>query len=217
MGQFSAYETAGGSNTGLNSQASTILSLNGMDNSMNELRNTYGNIGTRINNITKPITDATNGVIQQNLSMGGQAANNAAKEYSAREAQAGGTGAGAGVVKAQALMSVLGQNANLKLQSANSVANIQKEGLSLSAQIAQQMAALRQNYAQTLATYVTNKNQQDIAAANAILQNVHPSGTWATMANGQVAIDPSSQASYAQYQSGMAQRGQAANFLAGII
>ena len=217
MSTFDSFAVAGGSNSGLQSSLQQSLGLNGVTNSLSELSQTYNNMGSKIAGITKPITDATNQSLQQNLSMGGQAATNAAKEYSAREAQAGGTGAGSGVVKAQALMGVLGQNSALKLQSANTVASLQKEGLSMQAQLAAQMAQLRQSYASTLANYVTQQNQQGIAAATAVLQNVHPTGTWATNNQGMVANDPSSQASYANYNNQMAQRSQASSFLAGIV
>jgi hypothetical protein len=217
MGQFDQFAMTTNSlgGQGSNSQVAASLSPFAAANNMGELSSQYYNMGKNIAGITKPITDATNESLQQNLSMGGQAANNAGAEYAARQMQQGGSATGAGVVKAQTMMGVLGQNNQLKMQAANTVAGLQSQGLSMQAQMAQQMASLRQSYATALANYTTQSNAQAQSAAQFLLTNNKgaPSGQWTTNNFGQIT---SGADNYSAYQGYLGQQSQARNFLAGI-
>lgn len=129
------------------------------DQNMGELLSAYGGIGAAFDP-TEQVA-ARNNAIGYNTSAGTQMANNAATEYSNRAAQSGASQLGAGVVKAQAMMPVLAQNAALKTDAADIAAKTHQEGASLAAQIASTIGNLRTSYLQTLTQ--TAMGQQQLA------------------------------------------------------
>lgn len=102
---------------------------------------------------------ARNNQIGYNTAAGGQAANNAATEFSNRAAQSGASGLGAGVVKAQAMMPVLQQNAALKTDAADVAAKAHQDAAGLAAQIASTIGNLRTSYLNTLTGFASSQQQ----------------------------------------------------------
>lgn len=129
------------------------------DSNMGELLQSYAGVGAAFDPTGQ--VQARNDAIGYNTSAGGQAANNAATEYSNRAAQSGASGLGAGVVKAQAMMPVLAQNAALKTDAADVAAKAHQEGATLASQIAGTIANLRTSYLSTLTGYA--QGQQGLA------------------------------------------------------
>jgi hypothetical protein len=127
------------------------------DSNMGELLKSYAGIGAAFDPTGQ--VNARNDAIAYNSSAGGQAANNAATEYSNRAAQSGASGLGAGVVKAQAMMPVLAQNAALKTDAADVAAKAHQEGATLAANIANTIGQLRTSYLSTLTGYATGQQQ----------------------------------------------------------
>lgn len=124
---------------------------------MGELLDTYAGIGAAFDPTDQ--INARNNAISYNTSAGGQAANNAATEYSSRASQSGSSGLGAGVVKAQAMMPVLSQNATLKTQAADIAAKSHQDATSLASQIAGTISQLRTSYLSTLTGYAQGQQQ----------------------------------------------------------
>lgn len=129
------------------------------DSSMGELLQTYSGIGAAFDPSGQ--VAARNEAIGYNTSAGGQAANNAATEYSNRASQSGASQLGAGVVKAQAMMPVFARNASLKTDAADVAAKSHREAAGLAAQISSTIGQLRQSYLSTLTGYATG--QQGLA------------------------------------------------------
>lgn len=127
------------------------------DSQLGELLQTYGGIGSNFDPTGQ--VQARNDAIGYNTSAGTQAANNAATEYSNRAAQSGASQLGAGVVKAQAMLPVLSQNASLKTQAADVAAKAHQDAAGLAAQIASTIGNLRTSYLSTLTGYAQGQQQ----------------------------------------------------------
>lgn len=127
------------------------------DASMKELTDTYAGIGAAFDPTAQ--VNARNNQIAYQTSQGGQTANNAATEYSNRAAQAGGSGLGAGAVKAQAMMPVMSANAQLRTDAADVAAKAHQDAISLASQVAGTIGNLRQSYLSTLTSYATGQQQ----------------------------------------------------------
>lgn len=130
------------------------------DSQLAELMQTYGGINTAFDPSGQ--VQARNDAIGYNTSAGTQAANNAATEYSNRAAQSGASQLGAGVVKAQAMLPVLSQNAQLKTNAADVAAKAHQDAAGLAAQVANTIGNLRQSYLQTLTGYATGQQQMGL-------------------------------------------------------
>lgn len=151
-------------------QQSSVPNINGIqmpdwlkgntDNQLAELTQTYGGINTAFDPSGQ--VQARNDAIGYNTSAGTQAANNAATEYSNRAAQSGASQLGAGVVKAQAMLPVLSQNAALKTQAADVAAQSHQAAAGLAAQVASTIGNLRQSYLQTLTGYAQGQQQMSL-------------------------------------------------------
>lgn len=129
------------------------------DANMSELLNTYSGIGAAFDPTAQ--VNARNAQIANNTSQGNQAANNAANEYSARAEQSGASGLGAGAVKAQSLMPVMSQNAQLRTDAADVAAKAHQDAISLASQVAGTIGQLRNSYLSSLTSYATG--QQTLA------------------------------------------------------
>ena len=140
------------------------------DSNLQELLGAYNYLSSAFDPSAQ--VQARNDAIGYNTAAGGQAANNAATEYSNRASQSGGSQLGAGVVKAQAMMPVLQQNAKLKGEAADIAAKTHQEGASLAAQIAGTIGSLRSSYLSALTGFATDqqKMQQQNNQFNAGLQ-----------------------------------------------
>lgn len=132
------------------------------DDHIGELLKTYAGIQTAFDP-TKQV-QARNNAIAYNTTAGTQAANNAATEYSNRAAQTGTSQLGAGVVKAQAMLPVLAQNAALKTDAADIAAKSHQEGANLAAKIAMTIGESRQRYLQALTGYATDQQKLQMSA-----------------------------------------------------
>lgn len=131
------------------------------DSNLGELTSAYAGIGAAFDPSGQ--VKARNDAIGYNTSAGTQAANNAATEFSNRAAQSGASQLGAGVVKAQAMMPVLAQNAALKTDAADVAAKAHQEGATLASQIASTIGQLRQSYLSQLTSYATGQQQLGLA------------------------------------------------------
>jgi len=132
------------------------------DQNLTELLNTYAGVNSAFDPSGQ--VAARNNSIAQNTASGNQAANNAAREYTNRAAQSGGSSLGAGVVKAQSLLPVMSSNNQLQTQAADIAAKAHQDAASLSSQIANTIGQLRQSYLGTLADFSTK--QQGMAIQN---------------------------------------------------
>jgi hypothetical protein len=126
----------------------------------NELMNTFNRVSQMFN--PRPLRQAYGSLIGNTLSTGQQLANNAGGEYLNRAQQSGGSSLGAGVAQAQAYLPFLNQVSQLQTQKAKDVMGAKEAGISLQAQIAAQLANLRQSYASSLAQFQTQQRGQDI-------------------------------------------------------
>lgn len=129
------------------------------DANLGELTSSYAGVGAAFDPSGQ--VAARNNAIGYNTSAGTQAANNAATEYSNRAAQSGASQLGAGVVKAQAMMPVLQQNAALKTDAADVAAKAHQEAATLASQIAGTIGQLRMSYLGQLTQYA--QGQQGLA------------------------------------------------------
>lgn len=127
------------------------------DSNLQELLQTYASIPSAYSPAAQE--SAYNSAIGYNTTAGNQAANNAATAYSNSAAQSGGSQLGAGAVKAQALLPVLSQNAQLKVQSANTAAQDYQSAATLAAQVANNIDQLRTSYLGTLTSYAQSQQQ----------------------------------------------------------
>lgn len=141
------------------------------DSQLGELMSTYGGIQSAFDPSGQ--VQARNDAIGYNTSEGTQAANNAATEYANRATQSGGSALGAGVVKAQAMLPVLSQNAALKTDAADVAARAHHDAASLASQVASTIGQLRTSYLGTLAGYTSDQqrmqmqgNQFNVGQAN---------------------------------------------------
>lgn len=130
------------------------------DSQMGELLKTYSGIGAAFDPTAQ--VKARENAATYNLASGTSAANNAATEYANRAAQSGASSLGAGAVKAQAMMPVLGQNAALKTDAADIAAKSHEDAISLASQIAGTISQLRTSYLGTLTGYITQQQQLDL-------------------------------------------------------
>lgn len=130
----------------------------GADKNISELLQTYSSIPAAFDPTGQ--IKARNNAIAYNTSAGGQAANNAATEFANRASQSGGSALGAGVVKAQALMPVLAENASLKGQAADIAAKAHQDAASLAASVAATIGGLRDSYLKTLTSF--SQGQQEL-------------------------------------------------------
>lgn len=173
--QTAANSTSASSNIpGINQiEMPDWLSTNADDN-LGELLDTYAKIPGAFDPSGQ--VKARNDAIAYNTTSGGQAANNAATEFSNRAAQSGASQLGAGVVKAQAMMPVLAQNAALKTDAADVAAKSHQQAATLASQIAGTIGELRQGYLATLTGYAQGqqnfalnkyKSEQDVASSAA--------------------------------------------------
>lgn len=131
----------------------------GANSSMQELLNTYNSIPQAFNPNAQ--IAARNAAIGYNTSQGNQTANNAASQYANAAMQSGGSTLGAGVVKAQSMLPVMQQNAELRTQGADIAAQSHEEAASLAGQIAGTIGQLRQSYLNSLTQY--SQGQQQLA------------------------------------------------------
>lgn len=130
------------------------------DQNLSELLQSYAGVGAAFDPSGQ--VQARNDAIGYNTAAGGQAANNAATEYANRAAQSGGSSLGAGVVKAQAMLPVMQQNAALKTDAADVAAKSHKEAATLSSQIASTIGQLRNSYLQSLTGYATDQQRMQL-------------------------------------------------------
>lgn len=130
-----------------------------------ELQDQYSKVPAEYQNAIAPLRNAFNNTVSYNTSLGTQAANSAAQEYTARAAQSGATSSASGVVRAQSLLPVFQQNAQARSQEAGTEAQFQTQAVNLQANIANQLASLRNSYASTLANFITQRRSQDLSAA----------------------------------------------------
>lgn len=138
-------------------QLPSWLSSSGANSNIKELTDTYAGIGAAFDPSAQ--VAARNNQIGYNTSAGNQAANNAATDYSNRAAQSGASGLGAGAVKAQSLMPVLSQNAQLRTDAADVAAKAHQDATSLAAQVAGTIGQLRTSYLSSLTQYATGQQQ----------------------------------------------------------
>lgn len=124
---------------------------------LGELIQSYAGVGAAFDPSGQVQT--RNDAIGYNTSQGGQAANNAATEYSARAAQSGASQLGAGVVKAQAMLPVMQQNAALKTDAADVAAKSHQQAAGLASQIASTIGQLRTSYLNSLTGYATDQQR----------------------------------------------------------
>jgi hypothetical protein len=132
------------------------------DAEIGELLQTYAGIGAAFD--PKAQVKARENAAAYNTSAGNQAANNAATEYANRAAQSGGSALCAGVVKAQALMPVMRENAALKTDAADVAAKSHQQAISLAAQVASTIGSLRNSYLASLTGYATDQQKLGLAA-----------------------------------------------------
>jgi len=130
------------------------------DQNLGELLQSYAGVGAAFDPTGQ--VQARNDAIGYNTSAGGQAANNAATEYANRAAQSGGSSLGAGVVKAQAMLPVMQQNAALKTDAADVAAKSHQQAVSLSSQIASTIGQLRNSYLQSITGYATDQQRMQL-------------------------------------------------------
>lgn len=153
--------SAGSSVPGINQVTLPSWLSKNPDDNLGELTSSYAGVGAAFDPSGQ--VAARNNAIGYNTSAGTQAANNAATEYSNRAAQSGGSQLGAGVVKAQAMMPVLQQNAALKTDAADVAAKAHQDAATLASQIASTIGQLRTSYLSNLTQYATGQQQLGLA------------------------------------------------------
>lgn len=140
------------------------LDPNNEDN-FSELEDQYNRVPGRYASIVNPLNRQADSTIAYQTSAGNQAANSAAAEYAARTMQQGGSAAGAGVVRAQALLPIFAANQSVRSQTADKTAALKSESIKTQVNIAAQMAELRDSYSKTLANYITTRQGQALQSS----------------------------------------------------
>lgn len=132
--------------------------MNTDPNTLNqELMDQYNNVGMMGANRAARKIDKQKALT---LSSGTQSANNAGLDYASRIMQQGGSAAAAGAVKAQAMMPVLKQVADIEVGKQAMLMDARKTMAMRRDALASQLAQSRQSYLNTLAgTYTTMRGQ----------------------------------------------------------
>jgi hypothetical protein len=142
-----------------------------------EMSDMYGSIGNFGANKAARAIDRRSAI---NQTMGMQAANNAAQDYTSRLMQGGATAFASGAVKAQAMMPVLKQSADTEVSKQAMLMDARKAAASMKSQLSGQMAGARQSYLSNLAGMYTTMRGQNIqydANSNAYGQGGAGAGT----------------------------------------
>lgn len=122
-----------------------------------ELQTEYGNVA---NNFDTSAYDTAASAMQGHIaSTAMSAANNAATEYANRARQAGGSGAGAGLVRAEAQVGAQKAIGESKLDVAKFDLAQREAAASQAAQIASTIGDLRSRYLNSLVSYTTSEDQ----------------------------------------------------------
>ena len=93
------------------------------------------------------------------LTQGLSAANNAAMEYANKARQSGGSGLGAGLLKAEGAVSARSAAGDIALKQQEFDASQREKAATLSSQIANNLGDLRQNYLKSIIGYATSEDQ----------------------------------------------------------
>lgn len=124
-----------------------------------EMSDMYGSIGNFGANKAARAIDRRSAI---NTSMGMQAANNAATDYTNRLMQGGATAFASGAVKAQAMLPVLKQSADTEVSKQAMLMDARKQAAQMKSQIAGQLSGARQSYLSNLAGMYTTMRGQNI-------------------------------------------------------
>lgn len=157
----------GGSGTGIASANSVSNSAPAYDrvtaipgwlppSDTSELADQYRNTGQMFS--TGEYDAASEGQQSRLLTTALNAGNNAATDYANRARQAGGSGMGAGLVKAQATVGARKAAGDMELERQKFDASQREKAAGHAASIAQTLGQLRQSYLQTIVDYATKED-----------------------------------------------------------
>lgn len=122
-----------------------------------ELQTEYGNVNS---NFDTSAYDSAASAMQGHIASAAMTgANNAATEYANRARQAGGSGAGAGLVKAEAQVGAQRTIGESKLEVAKYDIAQREAAAGQAAQIASTIGSLRDSYLKSLVSYTTSEDQ----------------------------------------------------------
>jgi uncharacterized membrane-anchored protein YhcB (DUF1043 family) len=121
-----------------------------------ELADQYAKTGEMFD--TKGYDDASEGQQSRVLTTALNAGNNAATDYANRARQAGGSGMGAGLIKAQATVGARKVAGDMELERQKFDASQREKAAGHAASIAQTLGQLRQSYLQTIVDYATKED-----------------------------------------------------------
>lgn len=158
--------TTGAFNTSYNQATAGYAPFpdSGTQGDINQLQSVYNGIPAAYD--VSGTVNAMNAARQQSLTTGTQAANNAASQYQQAQGPGQYAGAGASVLRAQALLPYM----NADTQSAQSEGQYsdtaRQAALQQSASVADQIATLQQNYTNSLAAYNSGRASFGLNYAN---------------------------------------------------
>jgi hypothetical protein len=121
-----------------------------------QLMDQYNQVASQFD--TKGYDDASEGQQSRLLTTALNAGNNAATDYANRARQAGGSGMGAGLIKAQASVGARKMAGDMELERQKFDASQRKDAAGLSAQIATTLGQLRDSYLKTIVGYATSED-----------------------------------------------------------
>jgi hypothetical protein len=121
-----------------------------------QLLDQYNQVASQFD--TKGYDDASQGQQSRILTTALNAGNNAATDYANRARQAGGSGMGAGLIKAEASVGARKVAGDMELERQKFDASQREKAAGLSAQIASTLGNLRDSYLKTLVSYATSED-----------------------------------------------------------
>jgi hypothetical protein len=121
-----------------------------------QLMDQYNQVASQFD--TKGYDDASEGQQSRLLTTALNAGNNAATDYANRARQAGGSGMGAGLIKAQATVGARKAAGEMELDRQKFDASQREKAAGLSSQIATTLGSLRDSYLKTLVSYATSED-----------------------------------------------------------
>lgn len=121
-----------------------------------QLMDQYNQVASQFD--TKGYDDASEGQQSRLLTTALNAGNNAATDYANRARQAGGSGMGAGLIKAEATVGARKAAGEMELERQKFDASQREKAAGLSSQIATTLGTLRDSYLKTLVSYATSED-----------------------------------------------------------
>lgn len=163
---MTAAATTGDFNTSYNQATAGYAPFpdSGTQGDINQLQSVYNNIPGAYD--VSGTVNAMNAARQQSLTTGTQAANNAASQYQQAQGPGQYAGAGASVLRAQALLPYMNADTQAAQSQGQYSDSARQAALQQSASVADQIATLQQNYTNSLAAYNSSRASFGLNYAN---------------------------------------------------